>query len=112
VCFAPSDFGFLVHQLGERFHRACRMLGEGDRRVVGRAQHQRVEQVAHLHLFAHAQVHRTGFRVHGAFGGFHNGVQITPLQHEDCRHHLRDTGGREGLVRVFGVQHLSRLGVH
>jgi hypothetical protein len=103
---------FLVHQLGERFHRACGMLREGDRRVVGGAQHQRVEQVAYLHLFADAQVHRTRLRVHRALGGFHHRVQVALLQHEDGGHHLREAGRRERLVRVFGVQHLSRFSVH
>ncbi len=97
---------FCVHQ-GDALGEGSAGLGEGDGRVVGGDQQQRLEQVGHLVPVSGDEADDVRLDRCGPLGGQDRCVRPQPGQHGDRGEHLQRAGRRKQPVRVLGREHGS-----
>ena len=113
----PELRGALVHRQNEAVLAAVDVLGQRDRRVVGRHDDQTFEQLGYAHLLARLQIdlraaHRRGARADRHLLVHRNAPAVDGLHNQQRDHHLRDRGNRHGLVLVLLKEDAAALRFH
>ena len=109
-----------VHLVHKSVHRAGDHLRQDVAGLVGRLDHDAVQQLLHRQLFPDFDASGAGIgseQVDGGLGGGDGLVQgdVAPvhgLEHQQHRHALGDAGGVKLLVGVLVQQDLPRVAVH
>ena len=117
---APQVRRLLVHHLHKGLHGAGHRLGQDVAPLVGRGEHDAVEEAVHRQLLpgldagaAAVGGHGGDRRLRGGEDGFPGELTaVHRLQHQQAGHDLGQAGGVEPLADVPGVENLLRVRVN
>ena len=116
----PQGRGLLVHLLHKAVNGAGHRLGQDVAPLVGRGEHDAVEEAVHRQLLPHLDAGVAAVRGDGGDRRLRGGEHRLPgqlaavdgLQHQKAGHDLGQAGGIEPLVDVPGVEDLLRVRVN
>ena len=113
----PQLPGPVVHLLHKQLRDPRRFFRQGHGGVVAAGHAHPLQQVLHGDLLPGGQknpaaAHGGGIVADGDHVVIGQGSPVDGLHHQQQGHDLGDAGRFQGLVLVFGVEHLSRLLLH
>ena len=104
--------GFVVHQLGEAFHRAAAIDRQGHSRVVAGLEHQPIQKLLHRQNLTGLQVHGRPLDAHSLRHNLHPVQHIALLANHQRRHNLGGAGNEAPAIGIFLIEDPAGACVH